>query len=274
MKQDRLADRAFKLRTKLASSLPFGLRCAAFLYRFKIADAAFQDAFGRTLYGVMIARGVEGMPDVEWKGETKPAIELQGEFKKNLNTNVSRLPKGYGRSLGRLGWAITQKVTKNFDLTYEVYADFLEKVIKNPNMIKASFNRKQVERFVTTSLKRLALDKLKSKTRWRKVVKDEDESADEIRRIDFSDTRSLENIHNQFTPARIQDALKEVSKKLGPDAAAYIGHVLKDPTLTDRDIARRGLLPEKGKVSPQAVSAWRKKIFPKIKDIFVKHMDI
>jgi len=274
MKQDALADRAYKLRSKIASSMPFGLRCAAVLYRLKIADAAFQDAFGRTLYGVMIARGVDGMPDVKWKGEVKPAIELQGEFKSSLNKSISRLPRGYGKDLGRLGWAVVQKITKNFDMTQEVYFDFMEKVIKKPTMIQGTFNRKQVEGFVTTSLKRLALDKIKSKTKWRELVKDEEEAADELRRLDFSDTKALDNIHRNITPAKIQEALKDIHRKLGPDAAAYIGHLLNDPTLTDRDIANRGLLPEKGKVSPQAVNAWKQKIFPKIKDIFLKHIDL
>lgn len=92
----RLAQAARDLRSKVASSLPWGLRVARLLHQVRFATEPAE--FGQAMYGLFLLYGVTGMP---------PA-----PFTPKNTREISRL-KGYGRDFGKRAYGAALHFFKN-----------------------------------------------------------------------------------------------------------------------------------------------------------------
>jgi DNA-directed RNA polymerase specialized sigma24 family protein len=259
-----LAKRAADLRRRIFSSLPWGFRVASFFLRL---SSGIIDAFGRVVAAEFIKRGVEGLEPI---GD-EPALAWQDKLKALGSRAGDKLPKSYGRKFAQMAWNVVLGKSRNPEVVEEAMTLVIEKLLKNPTVIREGAMRQEAEGFILKMLKNEATDLLRSKGRRQQreeslVVEDEGESVSR----DFMDPSALREIGEMLPEREIREIIRDLDR-LHPNAATYIELVFQG--YEDREIAENAMLPQMDRaVSPQALFNWKKRWLPKIKEVVLQHI--
>jgi len=218
---DRVANlvkTAGALRRQIWASLPFSLRFAEFFSRLAFS---FNEAFGKTIYGEFLTRGIiDGMPDI--KG--RPA----SEFDLSKKPVVNRLPSGYGRDFGQKAYGMLLSKVRNPDMVEDLMSDFLVRFLESGSKhLNPKEHRKAAEAYVLQSLQ----NSLKNWYRSKKTISDIQIKDDEETRYEIPvyDEASVEKQIKRLLPK-----IKPELERVHPDAPVYIELALDG--YSDREI--------------------------------------
>lgn len=246
--------RAADLRRKIHASQPWGFRVASFFFRI---SSDIIDAFGRVVYAEFVKRGVQDLPDI---GDV-PALAWQDKLLKLRSRAGDKLPRSYGRKFGQMAWNVVLSKARNPEVVEDAMTAVIEKLLKNPTVIREGVTRAEAEGFVLKALKNEAIDLLRKQTRRR-------EEGEFTR--DIADPDTLRQLEDMLPPTVLREIIRDLDR-VHPSAAAYVELVFQD--YDDREIAQNAMLPHMdGPVSPQALLNWKNRWLPKIKNIIHKHL--
>jgi hypothetical protein len=274
--QSRLADRAAGLSRGIFASLPIEVRVAHLAFELRLGNALAQDAFGRSAYTIFIARGVEGLPDVQPRGhsEAVPALSLRDEVKKNISSWTDRMPKGYGLLFARKLWGTIQNRTRNEALTSDVFFNTISKLLQQPTLIREGVPLRMAEGYLYQMAKNAIIDFRKHERR---------ESPGDVGEITedlpASFSQTLETLESTLSARELLDVIRKAEpalKKVHPDAPLYLelslqgyddAHIVGDPRKN-----RPSMLPSVSEVGGRTPQWWEYRIKPKIREVLVEHL--
>jgi len=266
MQPKLLYKQADDLRRRIYASLPWGYRLASFLLRL---SSSILDAFGRVIFAEFIKRGVKDMPDIGGQ----PAAAWRDKLLKAGTRAGDMIPRGTGREFAMKAWRVLLSQTKNPEMTEEVMTLVIEKIIKNPSLIKPE-SLQVAEGYVITALKATYIDKVRYEKRRKDVrgpsLTVEDESGDAIT-LDPGDPSSWKEVGQLIPESELREILHDL-ERLHPSAAAFVD--LSFQGYTPTEMARQGLLPhlEGQPTSVQNVHQWIQKWKPRIQQVLEKHI--
>lgn len=267
MQPKLLTKQAADLRRRIYASLPWGYRLGRFLMRL---SSSILDAFGRVMYAEFIKREVSGLPDIG----NEPASAWKDRLDKAGTRAGDLIPRGTGREFAQKAWKILLSMTKNPEATEEVMTLVIEKIIKNPSLIKPEPLR-VAEGYIIQALKATYIDRMRFERRRKNIqgpsLTVEDESGESVT-LDPEDPSSWKEIGEMIPESELREILRDL-ERLHPSAAAYVN--LSFQGYTPAEMAREGLLPHlEGKpTSPQNVHQWVQKWKPRIQQVLQKHID-
>lgn len=268
MQPKRLIKWASDLQRRIYASLPWGYRLANFLVRF---SSSILDAFGRVMYAEFIKHGVTDMPDIGGQ----PAVAWKERLDKAGTRAGDMIPRGTGKDFAQKAWRVLLSQTKNSETTEEVMTLVIEKIIKNPNLIKPETLR-SAEGYIIQALKATHIDRVRADKRRKEIigpsltVEDAESGGDIV--LDPEDPSSWKEIGEMIPESELREILRDL-KSLHPSAAAFVD--LSFQGYTPTEMAREGLLPhlEGQPTSVQNVHQWIQKWKPRIQQVIQKHID-
>lgn len=267
MQPKLLSKRAEDLRRRIFASLPWGYRLASFLLRL---SSSILDAFGRVMYAEFIKRGVTDMPDIGGQ----PAASWKERLDKAGPRAGDMIPRGTGREFAQKAWKILLSQTKNPEMAEEVMTLVIEKIIKNPKLVKAEPLR-VAEGYIITALKATYIDRVRFEKRRKQIsgpsLTVEDESGESVT-LDPEDPSSWKQVGELLPESELREIIRDL-ERLHPSAAAFVD--LSFQGYTPTEMARQGLLPhlEGQPTSVQNVHQWIQKWKPRIQQVLQKHID-
>lgn len=263
--QLRLVQAARNLRSKVAATLPWGLRVARLLYRVKFSTEPAE--FGQAMYGLFLLYGVTGMPSAP--------------FLPKDTREISRL-KGYGRDFGKRAFGTVLRYIKSNpqfrsrnDVTRDNFIeDILSKVFlklySDPSLEGKLRDQSlsYAENYALSAVKSETIDTLKFEKRR------EHEVIDEV----VGQPAAWDNLGDLIPQEEQKKIIHELEGSVSSDYAEDIGlyFQLIMEGYSDVEITRGRMLPylENKEVTPDKADGRLWKYKQKIKTVLEDHFDL
>jgi hypothetical protein len=284
--------RLASVNRKIYASLPWGYRVANMLFKLASSDIspATFEALGRVVAAQFILAGVEGLPDIKGTPASSYASVVTGP------RGADKLPRGYGQSFGRTLYMGALRKYRLQDVVDMAVGGLVEKMVRGKVNIKQGLSVPEALKYIVFVFNNLCKDGLMSYKRQmggdtnrtcpecgytsRKNLKGSTFQCQQCGyskslggetslptdsegvEMDLEDPRSwqfLDSILPQHTLNKLLVDLSKISPKVSEWLQAQL-----DGT-PDRDLA------ERWGVTPSAVSQFKSKMIPQIRNIFQKY---